>query len=53
MNAPKTKAMATLFCAMVAARKGHNSMRDMLRILPISPEIKAMALRSWTVELAR
>ena len=37
--------MAALFCAIVAARCGKQSLPQMLRILPVSPEIKTMALR--------
>ncbi len=52
-NLTKTKAMATLFCAIVAARKSHRSLEEMLRIIPVSPAIKAMALRTPGFEAAR
>ncbi len=39
--------MAALFCAIVAAQKGHRSLPEFLRILPVSPEIKSMALQNY------
>ena len=42
-----TQAMAALFCAMVAAQKTRRNLPAFLRILPVSPEIKAMALESY------
>ena len=39
--------MAALFCAMVAARKSRRSLPAFLRILPVSPEIKTMALENY------
>ncbi len=39
--------MAALFCAMVAARKGQKSLPDYLRILPVNPRIKQIALDVW------
>ena len=36
--------MAALFCAVVAARKSRRSLPEFLRILPVSPEMKSMAL---------
>ena len=38
--------MTALFCAMVAARKSRRSLPEFLRILPVSPEIKSMAMES-------
>ena len=38
--------MAALFCAMVAAQKTRRPLPEFLRILPVSPEIKSMALKS-------
>lgn len=46
MNRQRTRALAALFCAMVAAQKGQRSLSEYLRILPVSPEIKSMALQS-------
>ena len=46
MQPTRTKAMAALFCAMVAAHKGYGSLSEFLRILPVSPEIKSMALQT-------
>ncbi len=39
--------MAALFCAVVAARKSRRSLPEFLRILPLSPEMKSMALKSY------
>ena len=39
--------MAALFCAFVAARKSRRSLPEFLRILPVSPEMKSMALESY------
>ena len=39
--------MAALFCAVVAARKNRRDLPAFLRILPLSPEIKTMALESY------
>ncbi len=37
--------MAALFCAMVAGRKTRRSLPEFLRILPVSPQMKSMALK--------
>lgn len=47
MNGKQTTAMTALFCAMVAARKGRKSLGQFLRILPLSAQIKAMALQGF------
>ncbi len=39
--------MAAVFCAMVAARKSQRSLPEFLRILPVSPKIKFMALQGY------
>ena len=44
--------MAALFCALVVAQKGRSSLEEMLRILPVSPAIKYMALRQQNPGLA-
>lgn len=36
--------MAALFCAMVAAKTSKRSLPEFLRVLPVSAEIKFMAL---------
>ena len=41
----RTQTMAALFCAMVAARKTRRSLPEFLRILPVSPQMKSMALK--------
>ena len=47
MNPTKTQAMAALFCAVVAAQKSRRSLAEFLRILPVSSEMKSMALESY------
>ncbi len=47
MESPNIKAMAALFCAIVAAQKSERSLPEFLRILPVSPEIKMMAMQSF------
>ena len=37
--------MAALFCAVVAAQKSRRSLPEFLRILPVRPELKDMALK--------
>ena len=39
--------MVALFCAVVAARKSRRSLPEFLRILPMSPEMKSVALESY------
>ena len=39
--------MTALFCAVVAAQKTRRSLPEFLRILPVSPMIKSMALESY------
>ena len=39
-----TQAMAALVCAVVAARKTRRPLPEFLRILPVRPELKSMAL---------
>ena len=39
--------MAALFCAVVAAQKSRRSLLKFLRILPINPKIKSVALESY------
>lgn len=46
-NDSRSQAMAALFCAMVAARKSRNSLPEYLRILPVNPRMKQMALDVW------
>ncbi len=39
--------MAALFCAVVAAQKSRGSLPEFLRILPVSPASKSMALETY------
>ena len=39
--------MAALFCAVVAAQKNRRDLVEFLRILPMSPESKSMALEIY------
>ena len=46
-NSTRIKAMAALFCAIVVAQKSQRSLPEYLQLLPLSPEIKSMALQSY------
>ena len=39
--------MAALFCAVVAAQRSRRSLQEFLRILPVSPKSKSMALECY------
>jgi len=43
----RTRAMTALLCAIVATQKCQRGLLEFLKILPLSPELKSMALLNY------